>query len=319
MDIIQIPDIYVSNLMCYTRKNMQVTISLLLQTKGDNAINTTYVYRKHLRQPLKNFLLAGVLFMVFVILLSAGIILTNLGPLYPDFIRVFTVIFLCISIVVLLEVLLMYALFFRRFRCISVTLDEQGIVYTNIKEQIFIPYEDIRKIQFSSVKYMGGWSKIVYGNGNIRLTVILENIGEFMARLKQKLDERNMKEVYNEKRYFSFYKTGIFSDESWGRIYGNLHKLVLTCLTCAVITIMTLVFQGGSEYNGMLMYATLVVPVLGYVISEIILGYLVHKRVVEDCYELLPRNEKLEKNIFMICNFGFAIIYLLILFASVIM
>lgn len=309
--------------MCYTRKNRQVAVSLLLQIKEDNTINTTYVYRKHLRQPLKNFLLAGVLFMVFVILLSAGIILTNLGPLYPDFIRVFSVIFLCISIVILLELLLMYALFFRRFKYISVTLDEQGIVYTNIKEQIFIPYEDIRLIQFPSVKYMGGWTKIVYGNGNgngnIRLTVVLENIGEFMARLKQKLDERNMKEVYNEKRYFSFYKTGIFSDESWGRIYGNIHMLVLTCLTCIVITIMTLVFQGGYEYNDMLMYASLVVPVLGFVISEIILGFLVHKRLVKDCYELLPRNKELEKKIFTICNFIFAVIYLIILFASVTM
>ena len=296
---------------------MQVAISLLLQTKGGNIINTTYVYRKHLRQPLKNFLVAGGLFMVSVILLSAGIILTNFGPLNPDFISIFSGIFLFISIVILLELLLMYALFFRRFKYISVTLDEQGIIYTNIKEQIFIPYEDIRLIQFPSVKYMGGWTKIVYGNGNIRLTVVLENIGEFMARLKQKLDERNMMEVYNEKKYFSFYKTGIFADESWGRIYGNIHMLVLTCLTCVIITIMTLVLQGGSEYNDILMYASLVVPVLGFVISEIILGFLVHKRLVKDCYELLPRNKELEKKIFTICNFIFAVIYLIILFALV--
>lgn len=290
-----------------------------MQTKGANTINTTYVYRKHLRQPLKYFLIAGGGFVISVILLSAGIILTNSGPLDPDFISIFSVIFLGISIVILLELLLIYALFFRRFKYISVTLDEQGIMYTNIKEQIFIPYEEIRMIKFPSIKYMGGWTKIVYGNGNIRLTVVLENIGEFMAQLKQKLDERNMKEVYNEKKYFTFYKTGIFADESWSRIYANIHILVLTCLTCVVITIMTLVFQRGHEYNDMLMYASLVVPVLGFVISEIILGFLVHKRVVKDYYELLPRNKELEKKIFIICNFLFAIIYMIILFASVTM
>lgn len=290
-----------------------------MQTKGANTINTTYVYRKHLRQPLKYFLIAGGGFVISVILLSAGIILTNSGPLDPDFISIFSVIFLGISIVILLELLLIYALFFRRFKYISVTLDEQGITYMNIKKQIFIPYEDIRMIKFPSIKYMGGWTKIVYGNGNIRLTVVLENIGEFMGELKQKLDERNMMEVYNEKRFFSFYKTGVYADESWGRLYGNILVQILTYLTCAVITIMTLALLGGSENNNMLIYASFLVPVLGYLISEIIIGYLVHKRVVENCYELLPRNKELEKKIFIICNFLFAIIYMIILFASVTM
>ena len=298
---------------------MQLTISLLLQIKGDNTINTTYVYRKHLRQPVKTFFIMGGIILAFIILLSIGLIVADYGPVNTDFLFIFAAAILFITIIVSLELLLIYALLLRRFKYIRVTLDEEGIVYTNIKEQIFVPYEDIRMIQFPSVKYMGGWTKIVYGNGNIRLTAVLENLGEFMSELKQKLDERNMMEVYNEKRFFSFYKTGVFADESWGRIYENVLMQVLTCFFCVVITIVTLYLQGGSEYSNMLMYASYLIPILGYVISEIILGYLVHKRVVEDCYELLPRNEGLEKKIFMICNFGAAIIYLIILFASVTM
>lgn len=290
---------------------------LLLQIKEDNTINTTYVYRKHLRQPFKYFLVAGGSFFVFVILLSVGLVLTDLEPIDNDFIMIFSLIFLFLAIVVSLEMLLMYALLFRRFKHISVTLDEQGIIYTNIKEQIFIPYEDIRMIKFPSVKYMGGWTKIIYGNGDIRLTAVLENIGDCMSKLKQKLDERDMMDVYNEKRYFSFYKTGIFADESWGRIYGNIHMLILTCLTCVVITIATLALQGGYEHNNIFMYASFLVPILGFIISEIIIGNLVHKRVVDDCYELLPSNKELEKKIFIICNLGFTIIYLIVLFAFV--
>lgn len=298
---------------------MQVVVSLLLQIKGENTINTTYVYRKHLRQPLKYFLVSGGILLLFIILLSTGLILTDLEPVDTDFIGIFVVVFLFLAIVISLELLLMYALFFRRFKYISVTLDEQGIIYTNIKEQIFIPYEDIRMIQFPSVKYMGGWTKIIYGNGNIRLTAVLENIGEFMAVLKQKLDERNMMEVYNEKRYFSFYKTGVFADESWGRIYGNIPMQIVTCLLCVVITITTLLLQGGSEYNKIFVYASFLVPVLGYLVSEIIIGFQVHNRVKEDCYELLPKNIELEKKLFRIFNLGFTIIYLIVLFASVIM
>lgn len=212
----------------------------------------------------------------------------------------------------------MYAVFFRRFKYISVRLEEEGIVYTNIKEQIFIPYEDIKRIQFPYIKYSGGWTKIVYNNGSIRLTAVLENIGEFMGELKQKLDERNMMEVYDEERYFSFYKTGVFADESWDRIYGSVTTQVLTCLGCVVITIVTLVFHGNVENNKLYLHTSLFAPIVGYIIGEIIIGFQVHKRVEEDEYELLPRNKEFEKKVFMFCNFGAAIIYLIFLFSSII-
>lgn len=179
-----------------------------MQTKGENKINTTYVYRKHLRQPLKLFLAGVGVFIVFVILLSAGLLLTESKPLDLGFVGVFATVIFFVAVLITLELLLINAVLFRRFKYINVTLEEQGIIYTNNKKQIFIPYEDINRIQFSSIKYTGGWVKIVYGNGseNIRLTVVLENIGDFMSKPKQKLDERNKMDVYNEKKYFSFIK-----------------------------------------------------------------------------------------------------------------
>lgn len=157
--------------------------------------------------------------------------------------------------------------------------------------------------------------KIVYGNGsgNIRLTVVLENIGDFMSKLKQKLDERNKMDVYNEKKYFSFYKTGVFADESWDRVYGNIGSLIVTCLTCVVITIVAIFSQEGFEYNKILIYASFLVPIIGYAIGEIFIGFQVHKRVIADFYQLLPRNKEFEKKSFMIGNFGMASIYLIVL------
>ncbi|WP_455717801.1 hypothetical protein, partial [Anaerosporobacter sp.] len=215
--------------------------------------------------------------------------------------------------------LLIYAVFLRRFKYISIKLDEQGIVYTNIKEQIFIPYEDINMIQFPSIKYMGGWTKIVYSKGSIRLTAVLENIGEFMGELKQKLDERNMMDVYDEDRFFSFYKTGVFADESWERIYGNIATQVITCFVCVIITIVTLVLHGGNENNKLYLYASFIVPILGYLISEIIMVFQVHKRIEEDSYQLLPRNEEFEKNLFKFCNLGAAIVYLVVFFSNILL
>lgn len=286
-----------------------------MQAKGENTINTTYVYRKHLRQPRKIFLAGVGVFIVFVILLSAGLLLTESEPLDLGFVGVFAAVMFFVAVLITLELLLINAVFLRRFKYISVTLEEQGIIYTNSKEQIFIPYEDISRIQFPSIKYAGGWVKIVYGNGNenIRLTVVLENIGDFMSKLKQKLDERNKMDVYNEKKYFSFYKTGVFADESWDRVYGNIGSLTVTCLTCVVITIVALFSQKGFEYNKILIYASFLVPIIGYAIAEILIGFQVHKRVVTEFYQLLPRNKEFENKAFMIGNFGMASIYLIIL------
>lgn len=244
-------------------------------------------------------------------------IVTDPAPLDSDFIVIIIAIILFVSIIITLELLLMYALFFRRFKYISIKLGEQGIVYTNIKEQIFIPYEDINMIQFPSIKYMGGWTKIVYRNGNIRLTVVLENIGEFMEELKQKLDERNMMDVYDEDKFFSFYKTAVFADESWERLYGNIATQAITCFVCILITIVTLVLHGGHVNSTLYMYASLIVPILGYLISEIIMVFQVKKRIEDDCYQLLARNKDFEKKIFNYCSLGAAIIYLILFFASV--
>lgn len=246
-------------------------------------------------------------------MLSAGLLLTESEPFDLGFVGVFAAVMFFVAVLITLELLLINAVFLRRFKYISVTLEEHGIIYTNSKEQIFIPYEDISRIQFPSIKYAGGWVKIVYGNGTIRLTVVLENIGDFMSKLKYKLDERNKMEVYNEKKYFSFYKTGVFAEESWDRVYGNIGSQIVTCLTCVVITIVALFSQKGFEYNKILIYASFLVPIIGYAISEIIIGFQVHKRVKAEFYQLLPRNKEFEKKAFMIGNYGMAIIYLIIL------
>ena len=59
----------------------------------------------------------------------------------------------------------------------------------NIEKMPQSTYDEIIEIKYPSIRYMGGWMKIKHTNGKIRLTVVLENIGDFMYRLKEILDE----------------------------------------------------------------------------------------------------------------------------------
>ncbi len=91
----------------------------------------------------------------------------------------------------------------KRFQKVHVTLMNDHIVYENIKEKTIIPINEISDIKFPSIKYTGGWIKIISPNKTIRLTVVLENIGDFMVRLKDSL-EHQMQLSYMMKKVFQF-------------------------------------------------------------------------------------------------------------------
>ncbi len=74
------------------------------------------------------------------------------------------------------------------------------IVYENIKEKQ-LSLSTKFQISNSINKVHRGWIKIISPNKTIRLTVVLENIGDFMVRLKDSLEHQNAVVVYDEKSF----------------------------------------------------------------------------------------------------------------------
>ncbi len=64
------------------------------------------------------------------------------------------------------------------------------IVYENIKRKNNYPYQRNFRYQIPINKVHRGWIKIISPNKTIRLTVVLENIGDFMVRLKDSLEHQ---------------------------------------------------------------------------------------------------------------------------------
>ena len=255
-----------------------------------------YVYRKHLREPIK-FLLVIMVLLISMIL-EIGII-TGLRAGASEsgtIIAIFSVVAVVLFIILGLEFLFLYHIMFKKFKNIKVSLNDEGITYHNIKGTQFIDYKSIQAIQFPSIKYFGGWVKIKSSGQTIRLTVVLENIGEFVKELKEKLDEREMSNIYSDKKVYDFCKTGIYSDHSWGRLY---EKMKISSILYFIGMILAIVYSGFINIYGFLLLYTLVItlyPFIAYIVAEIILGKKFSNKVKQEGHLIYERN-KIQENI----------------------
>ncbi|WP_156625262.1 hypothetical protein [Clostridium tertium] len=247
------------------------------------------MYRKHLRGSFLNYCVAIGVFFCFVLIGILGAVFSDGSELKDiDFSLVGKVI-LVMFIIIFLEFTLLYFLLLKRFKYINVTLEEEAIIYNNKKKKIVIPYEDITSIRYPSIRYTGGWMEIKYTDGKIRLTVVLENVGDFMYKLKEILDKRGLSNVYNEKKSFNFYKTATFADESWERIYRNI-KYLISMEYIVLLIIIFLSISGITQNNFIITMVCLSAPTIGYLISEIIIGSKVSKRIVQGEFKIAPQD-----------------------------
>ncbi len=272
----------------------------------------TYLYRKHLRAPFSFLMIyVGAIYMG-IALMVFGFFLSDEEELDVTLFAVICIILLITLIIITIEMVIVYFLVLSRFQAISVTLTEESIIYTNAKSRKVIPYGDIEGLRFPSIRYTGGWVKIKYQGGTIRLTVALEEVGDFITKLKEKLDELGRSQVYHEEKLFSFYKTAVFSDESWDRVYRNYKTYILINFLSIIIN--TLIIRLGS-FNGnkkALVYGSIIAPLIGFVSSEIMIGIQVKKRVNRENLTLLPRDLSFEHKIYnilvLICSCAYPII-----------
>ncbi|MBS5936997.1 hypothetical protein E5347_01065 [Clostridium sartagoforme] len=248
-----------------------------------------YEYRKHLRGSFLNYCVAIVVLLSLALLIGLGAVFSVGSKLKGTDFLLIGAITVGMFIFIFIEFTLIYFLFLKRFKYINVKLDEEAIIYNNKKKKIVIPYDDIISMRYPSIRYTGGWMEIKYNGGKIRLTVVLENIGDFMYNLKEILDKRGRSAVYNEKKSFNFFKTATFSDESWERIY-KIYKYLLSIEYLSVFIAIFLSRFGVIQNNFTSIIVFFLAPTIGYLISEIIIGTRVSKRVVHDEFRVIPRD-----------------------------
>lgn len=178
-----------------------------------------------------------------------------------------------ISLILLAEGLV-FTYAFYQLAGVRVWLDEQAIVYKHRSGEQRVPFEDITRLRFPSIRYLGGWVKIVSRSGSIRLTVVLEGIGAFLQELKAALDRKGLSDRYHQAKFFRFLKTAEFSDQSWARLYSNCGELILIwggfVVVNAALGIGLAAAIGISVFLAFLWgFVTILWPLLAFLVVEI--------------------------------------------------
>lgn len=248
-----------------------------------------YIYKKHIRIMQK--VMPAILGCLAALILIASIVIASFmkNEINKIFVLIPSVfLFLIISI----EALSIWFIF-RRFTKVSVKLTEDYIIYTNVKGETKLPIDQIQKLEFPSIPYIGGWLKIIYPGGNIRLTVVLEKIGDLLKELRINLDSKG-NQCYNRKDMFNFYKTAEYSDQSWERIYEIFIKILLLTILSILLGVLLYILSGPSIIMFFWALASSVLPLIAWLIAEIVFMVKSACGSNEENFEVKPRDRVYE-------------------------
>ena len=188
---------------------------------------------------------------------------------------------------------------FYRLAGIRISVDEEAIVYKFRRGEKRIPFESISQLKFPSVRYTGGWVKIISQEHTIRLTVVVENIGDFLQELKNGLDKKGLSDLYDKAKLFNFLKTASYADYSWARLYMIFGKLVLfTILNIIIALVFSALAQTGPFIMALWTLISILFPLTVYLIKEFTFARRIAKKSDEKSFILPPRDTAHEQVVF---------------------
>ena len=267
-----------------------------------------YQYRKHIRI-MQNAL---PIFFAILIVLSWGSlgIMSLAGNLNLKLVTFLGIIGIVLTFVFGLYAFLIWFIL-RKFTKIRVSFDGEAITYINVKGQQVIPVEDIVKLEFPSVPYMGGWLTIHSKDGSkIRLTVVLEGIGHFLRSLKEALDARGQSVVYDAQKIFSFYKTAQYADDSWERLYSIFFRLVLLSLLNVGVGFALHFFHFQNFLGIILIVISVLGTLLAYPIADLTIARRMSKGASQTEFYVPERDLEFESKLFRRTAIIYSEIYL---------
>ncbi len=208
-----------------------------------------------------------------------------------------------LAVLLLVEAVVIWR-FMGRMSRVEVSLGEEAIIYRGKNGVLEIPYGEISAIEQPSIRYTGGWLKVVAGSKVIRLTVALAGIGEFVRELKARLDGLDLADHYQRAKLFNFFKTAENSDQSGERLYQMLWKKLLVLVAAAIAGWLVGHFfvEQNPDFRLTLNFVFAcwlpVVLTLSYAGAEIALARRFGKIANEDEFSVPERDRPAEKRIY---------------------
>lgn len=252
-----------------------------------------YRYRKHIHWG--QYAIPAFFILLFLLFLGVAVPLALQSNL--RFIAIIPAIF---AFVFLIEGGVLWY-FYYQLAGTSVSLNDDVLIHKTRKGEKRYPLESVY-LEFSSVKYTGGWLNIKTGKDTIRLTVVLEDIGGFLQELKTKLDNKQLSSHYDSHKLFGFLKTAVASDQSWERVYALLGKMLLLIFDIAIAIFVGFAFGTlplfGYAFAFFWVGLSMFWVIIGYIIAEIVLMRQIAKKSDERAFTFPPRDLPYEKLVF---------------------
>lgn len=282
--------------------------------KGGSTLNNKYIYRKHLRKPVKFFVAMGLMILLPYFPISSILTLANAHMHSKLAMGLFVLIIGSLEVsVVTIAYLFIYFILYKRFRYVYLVLTEEGVIYNNARGEIRIPYESIRALEFPSINYRGRCIKIIHNNGNTKFIAAFENGGDMVKNLKNKLDEKNMSFVYNKQAIYKFFKIAKYRDQSWERRYENLKFFAAVILVAFGAAYISLAFIAEASAKILVIIGALAGFALACIISKTAFKRKLENEASEESFSVPERNIKFEAKIYKWVFGIYAIIFLMIL------
>jgi hypothetical protein len=188
---------------------------------------------------------------------------------------------------------------YYRLAGVVITLEDDALVYRYRGGTKRFPYDRLRPLRFPSVRYAGGWVVLRSGGDTIRLTVVVEGIGNLLQELKAALDARDLSDCYDQDQLYSFLKTAEYADQSWQRAYAVYWVLLLATLAWGALGAV-LGSAAGAHPLAVVGWATVSAlwPTGVYLGTEIVFGRRVAKLSDEVAFTCPPRDREWERAVY---------------------
>jgi len=252
-----------------------------------------YRYRKHIRWGEYAILAFFALLFLLMIGLSGFFV-------WKSRVVFLAIIPVILAFVFLVEGGLLWYLYYR-LAGTMVSINDDVLIYKNRKSEKRFPIESIY-LEFSSIKYFGGWLKIKTNTDTIRLTVVLEDISGFLQELKTAIDNKQLSNHYDSHKLFGFLKTAASSDQSWERAYALFGKMFLMILDIGIAIFTGYVFGTIPSFGLIIAVFWVGFSIFwittAYTIAEIILMRQIAKKSNEGAFTFPPRDLSYEKLVF---------------------
>lgn len=108
---------------------------------------------------------------------------------------------------------------YRRLKTTTIRVTAEVFEFVNSAKSIKIPYSDILALETKSIRFAGGWMKIITNRHKpIRIALNIKDGCELVKELTFKLSELELFDRYDEDKLYRYYQTAVYAEGSWKRL-----------------------------------------------------------------------------------------------------